>query len=218
MNENEHNELRSLIGAYALDATDALERRRIERHLTTCEDCTNEVRMLRETAAELAWLPDPEDAAEIVENISRRIPARPRRLTNRISVAVAAVAVAVAGVFGGLFVNERNENARFEHVVASAVHQSRLGPQGGFDGRGVLHIAKGEAALVLEDLPPAGRDRAYQLWAIEANKPRSLAVIDGAGRVVHLLEYTGSADSFALTIEPSGGSPVPTSDPVLVSV
>ena len=218
MNENEHNDLRSLIGAYALDATDALERRRIERHLPSCEDCSNEVRMLRETAAELAWLPDPEEASSVVADIGRRVPSRPRRMTSRISLAVAAVAVVVAGVFGGLFVNERNENARFADVLASAVHQTKLGPQGGFEGHGVLHIAKDEAALVLEDLPPAGRDRAYQLWAIEGTTPRSLAVIEATGRVVQVLDYSGSADRFALTIEPAGGSPVPTSDPVLVGV
>lgn len=218
MNEKEHEELRTLVGAYALNATDALERRRIERHLPTCDDCTNEVRMLRETAAELSWLPRPEEAGTVVEDIERRIPSRRRPVASRLSLAVAAVAVVAAGVFGGLFVNQRNENARFADVLASAVDQARLRPQGGFEGRGVLHVAKGQAALILEDLPPAGRDRAYQLWAIKGDKPRSLAVIDATGRVVQLLDYEGAADRFALTIEPAGGSPVPTSDPVLASV
>ena len=218
MTEQEHDELRSLIGAYALDATDALERRRIERHLPTCEDCANEVRMLRETASELAWLPDPADADTIIEDLGRRIPARPRRFVSRISIAVAAVSVAVAGVLGGLYVTERNENTRLTDVLASASRQTRLGPERGFEGRGVLHIAKGDAALILEDMPPAGHGRAYQLWAIKGNKPRSLAVIEGAGRVVRLLKYTGSGDRFALTIEPTGGSPVPTTNPVLASV
>lgn len=218
MTEQEHDELRSLIGAYAVDATDAVERRRIERHLPTCEECANEVRMLRETASELAWLPDPAEAHRIIEDLGRRIPVRPRRLVSRISIAVAAVSVVVAGVLGGLFVSERNGNARLTDVLASASRQARLGPERGFEGRGVLHIADGEAALILQDLPPAGHDRAYQLWAIKGSMPKSLAVIDGEGRVVKLLEYTGSGDRFALTIEPAGGSPVPTSDPVLASV
>lgn len=217
MNEREHEELRTLVGAYALNATDALERRRIERHLPTCDDCANEVRMLRETAAELAWLPPPEEAGTVVENIERRIPTRRRPLATRLSFAAAAVAVVIAGVFGGLLVNERNENARFADVLASAVDQAKLGPQGGFEGRGVLHISKGQAALILDDLPPPGRDRAYQLWAIKGNMPVSLAVIEASGRVVQLLDYEGAADRFALTIEPAGGSPVPTSDPVLAS-
>lgn len=215
---NEHDQMESLIGAYALDAIDALERRRLERHLATCEDCANEVRMLRETAAELAWLPDPADASEVVENIARKMPSRTRRRTSRISVAVAAVAVVVAGVFGGLFVGERRENARFENLLASADLRANLTPQGGFEGRGVLHIGEGEAALILEDLPPPGRDRAYQLWAVKGGKPRSLAVVEATGRVVRLLDYTGAGETFALTIEPAGGSPVPTSDPVLASV
>lgn len=218
MNEREHEELRTLVGAYALNATDALERRRIERHLPACDDCSNEVRMLRETAAELSWLPEPEEAGTVVEDIERRIPSRRRPLASRLPLAVAAVAIAIAGVFGGLFANERSENARFADVVAGAVQQAKLGPQGGFQARGVLHIAEGEAALIIEDLPPAGRDRAYQLWAIKGDKPRSVAIIEAHGRVVHLFDYKGAADRFALTIEPAGGSPVPTTDAVLASV
>ncbi len=218
MNEHEHEELRSLLGAYALNATDAFERRRVERHLSTCDECENEVRTLSAAAAELAWLPEPADAGEIVERVARKLPMRPRKLVTRLSVGIAAVSVVAAGVLGGLLVNERNQSDRFADVVAAADAQVRLGAQGGFEGAGVLHLAKGEVAVILEDLPDPGRDRAYQLWAISGGKPRSVAVIDGDGRVVGVYDHTAKADRFALTIEPSGGSPVPTTNPVLVGV
>ena len=215
MDEREHNELRSLLGAYALNATEAVEARRIERHLQNCDDCANEVRALRDTAAELSWLSEPEDAGDLVDRIAQRLPARRRRVVTRISAAVAAVAVIAAGLLGAGLVRERRENASLEDVLAAATDRITLGPQGGFGGHGVLHLAPGKAALVLDDLPGAGRDRVYQLWAIEGSKPSSMTVVDGTGRVVRLFDWTGSADRFAVTIEPSGGSPVPTTAPVL---
>jgi anti-sigma-K factor RskA len=219
MNERElreHEELQSLLGAFALNATDALEARRIERHLATCDDCANEVRLLRETTAELAWLSEPADAGDLVERISQRLPARRRHLVSRVSAGIAAVAVAAAGFLGVSLVRERDMNARLEYVLASATRRVPLGPQGGFQGRGVLHIASGKAALVLDHLPDAGRGRTYQLWGIDGAKPASMTVVDGTGRVVRLFDWTGTAEQFAITIEPAGGSPVPTTDPVLL--
>jgi anti-sigma-K factor RskA len=216
MNEREHQELRSLLGAYALNATDALEARRVERHLQTCDDCANEVRMLRDTTAELAWLSEPAEAGDLVDRITQRLPARRRRLMVRLSAGIAAVAVAAAGYLGVSLLRERAANDAFAHVLASATRRVSLGPQKGFTGHGVLHIAEGKAALVLDDLPDAGRDRAYQLWAIAGAKPRPMTVIDGAGRIVRLFDWSGTGDRFAVTIEPDGGSPVPTTEPVLL--
>ena len=56
MNDAAHEEIREGLGAFALNATESLEYRRIERHLEECDDCANEVRLLKEAAAELSWL------------------------------------------------------------------------------------------------------------------------------------------------------------------
>ncbi len=55
MNVSEHDEIRSLLGVYALDAVDNLERERVEDHLTTCLACSAEVADHREAAASLAF-------------------------------------------------------------------------------------------------------------------------------------------------------------------
>lgn len=55
MNPTEHDEIRSLLGVYALDAVDDLERERVEAHLTTCLACSAEVADHREAAASLAF-------------------------------------------------------------------------------------------------------------------------------------------------------------------
>jgi anti-sigma-K factor RskA len=219
MNDVQHEELQSLLGAYALNATDALEARRLERHLGTCAECAEEVRLLRGSASALALLSDTvieTEVDDLVDEISRKLPFRRPRLVARISAGIAAVALVAAGYLGATVIDERRENDRLANVLASTSRRVPLGAQGGFQGRGVLHIASGTSALVLEDLPEAGRNRTYQLWAIAGAKPRSMTVIAGTGRVVHLFDWKGVGDRFAVTIEPAGGSPVPTTDPVLV--
>ncbi|WP_329278937.1 anti-sigma factor [Streptomyces sp. NBC_01451] len=48
-------DLHSLAAPYALDALDPDERRRFEKHLSRCDSCTAEVRLLSEDAVRLAW-------------------------------------------------------------------------------------------------------------------------------------------------------------------
>ncbi|WP_055533979.1 anti-sigma factor [Streptomyces graminilatus] len=48
-------DLHSLAAPYALDALDPDERRRFEKHLSGCDACTAEVRLLSEDAVRLAW-------------------------------------------------------------------------------------------------------------------------------------------------------------------
>ncbi|MDW4906243.1 anti-sigma factor [Streptomyces sp. ADMS] len=48
-------DLHSLAAPYALDALEPDERRRFEKHLTRCDACAAEVRLLSEDAVRLAW-------------------------------------------------------------------------------------------------------------------------------------------------------------------
>jgi len=48
-------DLHSLAAPYALDALEGDERRRFEKHLSRCDACTAEVRLLSEDAVKLAW-------------------------------------------------------------------------------------------------------------------------------------------------------------------
>jgi len=215
MNEIEHEELRSALGAFALNAMPPLEMQRIEHHVATCTECAHEVGLLRETSAELAWLPSPENADDLVDRISSALPRRSRRVVTRIAVGVAAVSVALAGVLGTALVRERGRNNDLVRVVAAAERPVHLAAQKGFAGRGTVYIGHGRAALILDAMPDPGHGRSYQLWAINGTKPVSMTVVSGHGRVERAFIWTGRADEFALTIEPAGGSPVPTSDPVL---
>jgi anti-sigma factor RsiW len=212
----EHAEIQSLLGAFVLNSVSDLERRRVERHISMCAECAREVQMLSETSAELAWLERPEAADELVDRISASLPRRPRRMMSRVVAGVAAVSVAAAGFLGVVLLRERNENENVARIVASADRRADLRPQAGFDGAGSLFVADDRVALVLDKMPDPGRGRAYQLWAISADQPASMTVVAGDERIVHVFEWEGRADRFALTIEPAEGSPVPTSDPVLI--
>jgi anti-sigma-K factor RskA len=212
----QHEEFESLLGAYVLNAVDPLEHRRIERHIASCPDCAREVALLRGPASELASLEgaDP-DTDELVDRITSALPWRPRKLVTRATAVVAAVAFAVAGFLGTSLLRERSEQEQLVDILAAAERTVNLQPKAGFNGKGKLFVADGRVALVLEQVPDPGRGKSYQLWAVRGSKPTSMAVLGGGERVVDVLEWDGSADVFAITIEPAGGSPVPTTDPVL---
>jgi anti-sigma-K factor RskA len=75
--------------------------------------------------------------------------------------------------------------------------------------------------FVASDLPPVSPDRAYQLWFVTPGGPVSASVFtpDTAGRAELLAAVPpGMPDPtvLAVTLEPAGGSPQPTSTPFLV--
>ncbi|MET9134714.1 anti-sigma factor [Streptomyces antibioticus] len=72
----------SLAAPYALDALDADERRRFEKHLRSCDRCAAEVRELAEDAVRLAWsqaAPPPAAMRERVLAAVQRTPQEPVR-------------------------------------------------------------------------------------------------------------------------------------------
>jgi anti-sigma-K factor RskA len=75
------DELNVLAGAYALDALDDDEREVFEQHLRTCAECAQEVRGLRETAAELSHLnevnPPPQLRAAVLGAVAQSRPLPP---------------------------------------------------------------------------------------------------------------------------------------------
>ena len=217
MSERDHAEIQALIGAFVLNATSPDERRRVDLHLASCADCAREARLLGEAAAELAWLPPREQSADVVDRVLASIPRRRRRLRTRVIAAVAAVSIAAAGLLGAALVRERNQNAELAAITGSASRRITLVPQKGFEGRGNVYVASDRVAVVLDRMPRAGRSRSYQLWAITGGKPVSMTVVEDSGRIVRTMRWDRPADAFAITIEPAGGSPVPTSDPVLRS-
>ena len=204
-------ELHDLAAAYALDALDPEERWTYEQHLYQCERCREEVAALRETASELAYVPEgPVPPPALRERILRE--ARAERSTTAAprrrgwlfpATAVAAVAATFAAVgFAVWGVSERDNTPAQQQVV----------PVQGAPGN--LIVAGNEATLVVcLDQAPAGKT--YEAWVIESDTPRPAGLFPGGCRSVPLQERVSSGNTVAVTLEDEGGVEAPTSDILL---
>ena len=86
--------------------------------------------------------------------------------------------------------------------------------------RVVWHAGQGEAVLVASGLAPAPPGKAYELWVIAkaAPVPAGVFQVDAQGRVVFPLPAglaLAGVKTFAVTVEPSGGTTAPTGAMVL---
>lgn len=135
-------DLHTLAGVYAVGAVSDTERKRFERHLDECPDCTNEVRGLNETATQLGLMvaaaPPPQlkervmaAAAQTRQNPPLRDHRQPRtgqrpsgwmpRLVN----AAAVIAIAVAAALGVITARTQSKLSTAQSQLHSA--QSELG-------------------------------------------------------------------------------------------
>lgn len=163
---------------------------------------------------------------EIHTDADRTGTGHPAWLT-RVSVAAAAVLlVAVGGL--SLVIAELNDrlaqiedsSGRVADVLAApdATVVATEGPTGGV-ARVVASPVRGEAVFLADDMAPAPEGHTYELWLIEPDAfvPAGFVETDDRGRATQVM--TGDiagASAIGVTVEPEGGSPQPTTEPVLV--
>ena len=88
-------------------------------------------------------------------------------------------------------------------------------------GRAQLRIAGGHGELIVDHLPPAPPDRVYELWLQRGSRtpaPSTLFAVTSRGTAV--LGVPGDITGIArvlVTVEPSGGTRVPTTRAVIVA-
>lgn len=204
-------DIHALVGAYALDAVDDLERAAFDRHIDDCASCRGELDELRETVARLAdtsWsVPPPRLRAEVMATVrrTRQVPPRapaPAEVEKRaprwrrLSVAAAA-AVLLAGGTGVVVHGVQEQRLREQRSIASAAQQQeartralltapdlvvRTAPVIGGGKATVASSPSRQAAVVL-----VGADRnltpgeALQLWTVEGAGPPVSAGVLDAG-------------------------------------
>jgi anti-sigma-K factor RskA len=72
--------------------------------------------------------------------------------------------------------------------------------------------------LMVNNLPKPASDKQYQLWALLDNKPIDLGMVEARqDRLLYRMKNVQNAQAFAITLEPKGGSPTPTSTPLVLS-
>jgi anti-sigma factor RsiW len=225
-------DIHSLVGAYALDALDDVERAAFDRHLRECPSCRAEADELRETAARLAegaWSAPPpglrDDVLAAVTN-TRQLPATsPRRSRPPLRlrwVAAAAAVVAAVGAGTAVFVIQ-DQRVRREQALAAEqtrVHAVLDAPdvvwhEEPLTGGGRVRVATsrshaaGVILLSADQAPAAGH--VYQLWTIRGGVPASAGALgEGQSVATQVVEDLPDASAVGVTVETAPASSTPT--------
>jgi anti-sigma-K factor RskA len=214
-----------LLAAYALDALDDEERERFEQHLADCEDCMEQLALLREPVAALAYAaegPAPPEAlrGRIIEGARAEPRAAVIKLRRRnwplAAVAGVAAAAACLAIGLGIWANslsnsldrERSAKSEYERILATgATAKPLMGANGSLlvanDGRGVLVVCG------LGEAPTA---KTYEAWVITGKTPQPAGLFRGGSGCspIVLTQRVPKGATVAATLEQAGGATAPT--------
>lgn len=226
-------DIHTLTGAYVLHALTDDERAAFETHMAQCPSCQREVSELRETASRLgsAVAAEPPESlrSDVLDRINRVrqmppedggvvVAIRRRRWPLWVTSIAAAAAMLAAVALGAEVVStqrelDRAEGQRAELVEVLAAADSRL--RGTTNGSVVVSQRLDKLAFLPRAVPPPPAGKAYQMWFIGPQGPRSAGLMtDPASPVV--TDLRRGAEQFGVTVEPRGGSQRPTTKPVLL--
>ena len=233
------DDIAALISAHALGALEPEEAELAERHIASSDACRSAFEDALETSAVLALavagseppadLRDRIVAAAVAERAQAPRPVRSVARKRRFSLAglltpssgFAFAGIAAAVVFALVAVSQHNSASsardRQEALVAilssPGSHVVPLQPTDGGAATGSVVVSKGRAALI-SSLAAAPAGKTYQAWGLPAGggAPVPLPTFSRRGAVV-ILNDVGSYAKVAVTVEPSGGSKVPSSAP-----
>ena len=214
MNSDDH----SLVGAYVTDALDEQERADFEEHLAVCPSCAEEVWNYHETLAELATGLAVPPAAEVTAAVlGDAVKSHRRRVWPWLGAVAAAVAIFAAGALVGR--QSAPEFTDAQIVALASAPDAQLVPVDMMGTRGAVVKSQtmGEAAFLASDLPTPAKGMCYQIWKVAPDGTKSsagLVVPDSSGHVAVLLDTSGAASSYVITMEPPGGSKEPTGEMV----
>ncbi|MDF1604315.1 anti-sigma factor [Nocardioides sp. YIM 152315] len=227
------HEFHAMTGAYAVDALDELERAAFERHLADCPDCRAEVAGLRETAALLAETVATEPPAALRDRVLtgigtvRPLPPEVRSTTRpphrRLRLlAAAAAAVVLAGAGAAVWQQPWEDGTTQGPTVAQQVldapdaQSTSLDFQGGASATVTHSDSLDKAVIVTSKMPPPPEGKVYQLWLDQPGEGMVSAGLMPVERdqTVVLDGAAGTATAAGITVEPEGGSPEPTTDPI----
>jgi hypothetical protein len=239
-----HEEAIELAGLYVLDALEPAERAQVDAHLASCAQSHAEFAEVGGVVPGLATLADPVGAPASLKNkvmadyraehgatdFHFKVltpPSVPRR--SWLGWAAAATAVLLIAVTAG-WAYVAQSNAAFEEQRAQMIAQAidvMAAPGSSvatLEGTAAAAGASGFAAfgadgagyIVLVDMPAAPAGTTYQAWYIADGVPASAGLlnVDRDGYAVTALAGRPGTQVIALTVEPTGGSEQPTSDPV----
>jgi anti-sigma-K factor RskA len=219
------NDPHDLLAAYALDALDDDERERFERHLPDCAECTEQLAMLREPVAALAYAAEgPVPPEELRDRIIEGARAEPRAAVIKLprrnwalgAVAAVAAAAACLAIGLGLWANSLSNSLDRERSARSVVDRllaenATAKPLIGANGS-LIVARNGRAALLVCGLADAPSAKTYEAWVITGNSPVPAGLFRGGSgcRPVSLTQRVPKSATVAVTLEQARGATSPT--------
>ena len=242
MSKMDHERFDELKDAFVLGALPEEERRELEEYLAEHPERQAEIDELGTVAGLLALSPQekepPPELRRRIMDVVEAEAGRPRvesrswlvRMRESLGVRGLALGAAAAMLVIGLFswnMVLQGEMQDLQGRVQSLQGQPQEPQMVELGGAGTEHGARAElvtlegdrAVLVVENMPPVPEGKIYQIWVIEDDVPKPSGLFEPkqdsvAAVVEHPLD---EADAVAVTVEPEGGSPQPTTDPVLAA-
>jgi anti-sigma-K factor RskA len=218
---NEREEMQEMLGAYALDAIDDIERARVERFLAENPEAREELARYEDAIAalvtdDIAIDPPPDVWAGIAE----RVAATPRpavtirhRRVRWLAVAAAVLVVVLGGTVAAATLG-RGPSRASQMAAAQRDPAAGTGALAGSVGQAAVALRPdGRGYLDVRSLAPLPAGKVYQLWSLDASTPLSLGVVKAQSGIA---TFRAAPDShtLALTVESEPGADQPTSAPV----
>jgi anti-sigma-K factor RskA len=213
-------EHRELAAAYALGALDRDDESWYEAHLATCDECSRDVESFRGPLLVLAHTGGPADPPPALRSriLADLAPRAPRtqlldRLRSRRPALGFALAAAAAVLVAAVLMTRGPATPSAESLLGGPVAaEIALAPAG--TGRVLLgQDGKAVAEVTLADAPEG---KVYEAWVMrggDAGRAEPAGLVDGSATIV-LTRRARPGDVIGFTLEPDGGSPAPTSQPV----
>lgn len=141
-----------------------------------------------------------------------------RAVASFLSAAAAVAVVATGGFLASAAIGDSEAQQLAEIAAASDFSRAAVAA----DGASMTLVwsdALGRSALLVDGMAPLPDDQTYELWYLRDGDAIPAGTFDIEGDHVHSIVLDGvmhAGDAVGVTVEPAGGSPVPTSDPLVV--